>query len=186
MSDTSAPIQTGGTSFASHRRLVSANRFQWRPTLLVWALGALFVVPALLVLLILLAAGEVRISNPASWILPLIALLFIGLGVQVVRRHKVPIIFDRSLGWFWRGRPKAESSADLAMLKEAVRLTDIRALQLIGSRKMHGPHASWSTWELNLILDNGQRLPVLCHGNLKTLRSDATALSEWLARPLIE
>jgi hypothetical protein len=180
------PLGLRGTSFASHRLQVLPQRAHWRPVWLVWALGAVFVVPSLLVLGVLLAAGEVQLDNPATWILPVIALGFAGLGVLIVRRHQLPIVFDRGLGWFWRGRPKAEGSADFAMLKEAARLGDIRALQLIGGQKVHGTHSSWVVWELNLILATGQRLPVISHGNLKALRADATTLARWLSLPLIE
>lgn len=180
------PLARGGNSFASHRPVITASRLYWRPTLRVWALGALFAVPASLVLLALLVAGEVQLDDPASWILPLIATLFVGLGVLIVRRNYVPIIFDRNLGWFWRGRPQAKGSASIAALKESASLADIVALQLISGQKMHSPYASWDTWELNLILNTGQRLPVIHHGNLKILRQDAASLANWLGLPLVE
>ncbi|MEE4252109.1 MAG: hypothetical protein V2I38_16090 [Alcanivoracaceae bacterium] len=179
-----SPLQRGGSSFASYRRQVSANRFGWRPTLMVWALGGLFAAPALLVLVALLAQGEVRPSEPASWILPVLALLFIGFGIQVVRRHKVPLVFDRLQGWFWRGTPRSNSTADIAVLADAVKLADIHAVQLIGGQMGHGTHASWRTFELNLVLRDGRRLPLITHGSLRVLRDDASQLAEWLSRPL--
>lgn len=181
-----APLQRGGPRFASHRPVHGAARLHWRPSVRVWVQGALFALPALLVLLILLAAGEVRLHEPATWILPLITVFFIAMGALIVRRHRLPIVFDRQLGWFWRGHPRAPGSADIARLKEATRLAEIRAVQLVTGQQMRTPYATWDTWELNLILKNGQRLPVISHGNLKALRQDATTLANWLALPLVE
>lgn len=177
------PLQRGGTSFASQRRSVSASRFRWRPTAMVWALAAMFVLPALLVLVALLASGQVS-GDPFSWILPVIALLFIAFGVRVPSRHRLPVVFDRGVGWYWRGEPRSQSSADIGALSEAARLADLYALQLIGGQMNHGTHASWRTFELNLILQDGRRLPVITHGNLRRLREDAGALATWLALPL--
>lgn len=180
------PLGQRGPSYASRRLQIAGQRASWQPVWRVWAFGALFAVPAALVLGVLLAAGEVQLNDPYSWILPLLALMFMALGALVVRVHYRPIVFDRQLGWFWRGRPQAEGSADLAQLQESVRITDIHALQLIGGYKNHGPYASWWVWELNLVLVSGQRLPVIAHANQRLLREDAATLASWLNVPLLD
>ena len=47
-----------------------------------------------------------------------------------------------------------------------------------------GSKSSYTSYELNLVLDDGSRINVVDHGNLDRLRGDATTLSRFLSKPV--
>ena len=62
-------------------------------------------------------------------------------------------------------------------------LSSIHALQLL-SEFVSGSKSSYYSYELNLVLNDGSRINVVDHGNLERLRSDASALSRFLDKPV--
>lgn len=85
-------------------------------------------------------------------------------------------VFDRSEGFFWNGRRKGrqmpachcplESIAALQILRERISRTD--------------GHPHHTSYELNLVLDNGQRLNVLDHGSLADVRLATAEVQKFL------
>jgi hypothetical protein len=47
-----------------------------------------------------------------------------------------------------------------------------------------GNKNSYYSYELNLVLNDGSRINVVDHGNLKQLRSDTQTLSQFLGKPV--
>lgn len=94
-----------------------------------------------------------------------------------------PIVFDKSVGYFWKGRKSPQDVSDTSSIKKIARLEEIHALQLI-SEYISGSKSSYYSYELNLVLKDGRRIAVIDHGNLKSLREDAKRLSEFLGKPV--
>jgi hypothetical protein len=114
--------------------------------------------------------------------------LFAGIGFAVVGGcllyfGTAPIVFDKSRGFFWKGRKAREGVFDSNSLKHFAGLEDIHALQLI-SEYCRGSKRSYYSYELNLVLRNGRRINVMDHGDCEKLREDAQTLSQFLERPV--
>ncbi len=83
----------------------------------------------------------------------------------------------------WKGRQPPDQVFDPSTLKHCTPLSRIHALQLIAER-CHGKNQSYYSYELNLVLDDGQRINVVDHGNCNALREDARALAAFLGKPV--
>lgn len=93
------------------------------------------------------------------------------------------VVFDKNMGLFYRG-PKPTGDT-----KQAVRLEDVHALQLL-SRKggvrsnENKPGRFLHVYELNLVKHDGERLHVMSYYDKNNARADADAMGEWLAVPV--
>ena len=94
-----------------------------------------------------------------------------------------PIVFDKNMGKFFKERKAFESPGDKDSLKQYVELDQIHALQIIYEQMMTRKESEYS-YELNLVLKNGQRINVFDHGDINALREDAAMLSGFLNVPV--
>jgi len=67
--------------------------------------------------------------------------------------------------------------------EDAVALDQIHAIQIVSELCPSGGLPFWS-YELNLVLDDGDRLNVVDHAGLPQIREDAETLAEWLGVPV--
>jgi len=105
--------------------------------------------------------------------------------------------FDRREGCFWKGRWKRGDGAlsirradlnarlEKEALKDYIDLADVYAIQLIkeyvpGSSGTDSRSSPYYSYELNLVLKDGERMNVVDHGNLTRIRADAIKLGEFL------
>ena len=85
-------------------------------------------------------------------------------------------VFDRSEGFFWHGRRKGPR-----MPACHCPLKSITALQILRERLSDVDNSSYRfSYELNLVLDDGQRLNVLDHGSLPDVRLAAVEVQKFL------
>jgi hypothetical protein len=110
-------------------------------------------------------------------------LLFTSVGSVMYYLLTAPIVFDKPVGFFWRGRKSPERVSDISAIKHLAQLDVIHALQLVSSR-WSNERGAWRVYEVNLVLGNGDRLHVVGHGNVGQMRNDAEILSEFLDVPL--
>ena len=90
----------------------------------------------------------------------------------------------KNMDWcFWKGRKAPNEVLDIHALKNACKLEDIYALQLI-AEYVRGNKSSYYSYEMNLVLKDGNRLNVVDHGNQTKLREDAQALATFLKVPV--
>jgi hypothetical protein len=94
-----------------------------------------------------------------------------------------PIVFDKREGFFWKGRVAPDQAFDENALKVFTSLGEIHALQLIptSGRRFTRGH---ELYELNLVLNDGERLNVVTHGVPYSLRKEAATLAEFLGKPV--
>lgn len=62
-----------------------------------------------------------------------------------------------------------------------VKLTDIRAVQLLKKQKVRGKH----TYEVNLVLINNERINIMAHQEMMRITNDAENLADFLNVPLL-
>jgi hypothetical protein len=180
-----APASPGGTSFRTHSFVeVPPQQVRFRATLQAYAFGGLF---AGLGGLFTFFSGRFpqRHTDPAvtHWFVLLLGPLFLALGLYMLYSFCRPIVFDRSSGYFWKGWPPKDTLSGLGSPKNALPLAQIHALQLLAER-CRSRRGSFFSFELNLVLNDGRRIPVVDHGNLQAILDDSAALGRFLGKPV--
>ncbi|MCI5126220.1 MAG: hypothetical protein D3925_17540 [Candidatus Electrothrix sp. AR5] len=129
-------------------------------------------------------------SSPAFFLAFLTSLIFIFGGGWMLHFSTAPMVFDKKKGLFWRGRkiPDQIFESEAETSDSVCRLERIHAVQLID-------HSDYrNNYELNLVLKDGNRVPVMSyHGGKgsrskkkmeREARSDAACLSVLLDKPI--
>lgn len=130
-----------------------------------------FVIGFAYVFLFILFLVEKRLPVP-SWFHILCGMFVLAIYGALYYFGTKPIVFDKQEGYFWKGRGKPPF--DEKTVKSAVPLERIYALQLLVSGG-----SEFQTYELNLVLKDGNRVGVVCHGNVGALQADAKTLADF-------
>ena len=110
--------------------------------------------------------------------------IFVAVGIAMLFFPK-PRVFDKQLGWFWAGSKNLLSDQELSFLKKSARLTEIAAIQIVPER-LSGKNSTYTSWEINLVSHDAQRLNVMDHGNRKSIQADAQTLGVFMDVPVWE
>lgn len=181
------PIKGGGSNFGTHKYFESGpNRVGFKATLGAKLFSSLFMLVG------------VGVSFGISWsqlqegipffssqmLIPaLFGLIFFGVGLYMFRSFAKPIVFDKMQGFYWKGWKAPERYSGTELPKDAARLEDIHAIQLI-SEYIRGDKNSYYSYELNLVTKKGDRLNVVDHGKKGLIIEDANKLSKFLGKPI--
>lgn len=106
--------------------------------------------------------------------------IYITIDVAKILFHMIRgyIVFDKSIGYFWKGRISEAGVSDTSGLKDRVELRKIRALQLV-TEALTINDADY--YELNLVLDDTSRVNVAVYaGDKNAIREDARRLGQFL------
>lgn len=178
------PLFEGGTSNTTYSfNKVSPRRAEFRAHGNVKLTSTLFIiVGAGLVAAMLLDLFDV--DMPAFYAALAFGAFFIFIGIKRLQRLETPRIFDLDNGHLWIGKeaPKDDISTDTQCC-----LDEIHAIQLLHERcRSAGDSASdyFYSYEMNLVLQDGQRFNVVDHGHLTRIRNDADSLSRFLDVPV--
>ncbi|MBI4429021.1 MAG: hypothetical protein HY562_07865 [Ignavibacteriales bacterium] len=179
------PAMGGGANFRTHKLIeVSPYRVEFRSSILTKVFYFVFMIFGLGFTILVTAALILGKAPAMEMIFPaLLGLLFFVVGVLMFYFGSAPIVFDKTTGYFWRGRKSPQDVGDVRSLKHATPLSKIHALQLI-SEYVRGNKTSYYSYELNIVLPDGSRLNVVDHGSLEKLRKDAKTLSKFLGKPI--
>ncbi len=177
------PATRGGANFRTHRLVqTDFSRVEFRASAGAKIFYAIFGLVgigfAAAFLFGFLSSGET--DNEA--LLPvIIGILFGFAGALLLISGTTPIVFDKGVGYFWRGRKSPQEVSDIAAIKKCAPLDQIHAIQLV-SEWVHSSKSSYYSYELNLVLEDARRITVIDHGNLRWIREDAKKLSEFLGK----
>ena len=118
--------------------------------------------------------------------------IFLIAGIFLWKHFTKAIFFDKALGFYWEGTQRPiENTKD-----ETIRLQDIHAIQLIseyivsnsssnsGGRGRRRRNHSYYSYEINLILESGERVNVIDHGDKLSVRRDANKVADFIEVPL--
>ncbi|MHC4644642.1 MAG: hypothetical protein ACYTBJ_04015 [Planctomycetota bacterium] len=181
------PLVRGGANFCTHKLFeVTPHRIEFRASL-----GSkLFCMAFLLVGLGVLIGFSYKLISEGSFKLDfdtigpiLFGLVFAGVGGAMLYFLTKPSVFDKTTGYFWKGRRSPDQVLDKDSIKHLAALAQVHALQLI-SEYCSGSKSSYYSYELNLVLKDGQRVNVIDHGNINRIRQDAQTLSNFLGKPM--
>lgn len=180
------PLKNGGTNFRTHELvLVNPDRMEFKATSLsklCYLVFAIFGISFIILFLSTIPADGFSI-NMNSLISPLAGLLFTAIGVFMFYKAATPIVFDKLNGLYWKGRKTLSEVSDYEASTTSARFETIHALQIV-SEYCRGSKSNFYSYELNLVLKNGNRINVIDHGSYKKLRKDADTLAEFLGKPV--
>jgi hypothetical protein len=181
------PAKGGGASFRTHNLVeIDFNRVEFRASIGARLFYSVFILMGLMAIIVFPFANSSFEKFPFSidTIMPmLIGLVFVVVGGCMFYFGTAPIVFDKYKGSFWKGRKAPNEVSDRKEIKYYTELENIHALQLI-SEYCHSSKSSYTSYELNLVLKNGNRFNVVDHGNPAKLREDAQILSAFLGKPI--
>jgi len=134
----------------------------------------------------IISSGGEPISAKAFAFLLGVGILIMGPAFLVLRPRNT-LTFDKSAGYFWRGRKKPSGDPENGDL---FGLERIEGLQIPPRKHVqfrnNNQDRSFYSYELNLIMDDNERINLMDHGDLVDIRTDAKKLSQYLNVPLFD
>jgi len=112
--------------------------------------------------------------------LVLVGFIFALSGLSSLDSSSVPLIFNKRIGLYWKGRQPIISRLFTDKEGFSVNFEDIKAVQFLRESTTHG-----YSYEINLILTNNERLGVVNHSDEKSALKDAAKLAEFLDVPFL-
>lgn len=179
------PLVKGGANFKTKRLVfVNPNRIVFKPTIQMILFGLLFLIIGLAIAFFI---GKEKLFGG------IFGLIFSAIGGAILYFSSIPIVIDKSLGYFWHSRkePRGYNRTDE---NKYFHLKNVYAIQIIaefiqGSHRSNGSGGSsrsapYTSYEINLIMKNGSRKNVIDHGKLSSITQDAKTLADFLNVPL--
>ncbi len=177
-----SPLKSGGMNFKTHKLVeVSSQRMEYKASVGNIVFGSIFLLAGL-------GISSIVVFQVFSVWLLLFGLVFTAAGVFILKSALNPIIFDKSEGFFWKGKKAPSMVADISELKVAAKLEDIHGLQVIKEHvksSSKGRDTSYYSYEINLILISGERLNVVDYGNANSILEDTSKISKFLNVPVL-
>ena len=166
------PCESWGLRFKTHTLTqIEQHRFEFKLSIIAKMVPIIFFFHMFLFLI-----GHLLTPQHApSLIWPFVfSLPLAGFGVYVWIKLTRPIVFDGVIRCYWKGHKNPMRCL------ERTRFDDVHAVQLISS----GRNSRFRSYELNLVLRDGQRMNVINHGSLGVIREDAGRVAALLDKPL--
>jgi len=178
-----SPKAGGGANFKTKSLVkISDSELQYKASSFGKIFGALFIIFPIVFILV----GTTTIIKTGfkveALIFVLIPLIFIGVGIFIIKKFNTTITFNKSSGYFHRSKKKEVTS--LAVQEDAhnFKLDTIKALQILPER-VRGDKSSYTSYEINLVFEDGSRYNIVDHGHRKSIETDAVTLSDFLGVP---
>lgn len=181
------PIKGGGSNFRTHKFYKEgANQVGFKATLGAKLFSGVFAAVGIGAIIIpfynwLQNAAPLFVLETLFFIV--FGLIFGGVGIYMLRSYSKPIIFDKMVGYFWKGWTKPDRYRGDQKIPGSIPLDDIHALQIV-SEYIRGDKKNYYSYELNLVRKDGQRHNVFDHGDRSDFVIDANKLSEFLGIPV--
>lgn len=182
------PLFGGGRQIRTHNLVqLPPSRWEFRPTVGNWLVSALLVLCGIGIVA-LVHLFEPDPAGPGELDPTLVAYLlgamFVVAGLGTAYLGRTPIVFDRTVGAYWRGRVKPGARPEPKAVRDYTPLDDIYALQIIREWIYGEAIGDYRSYELNLVLRDGRRVHVVDHSDGERLRADAAELARALSVPV--
>lgn len=182
------PVKSGGANFKTHTvKVVATHRLEFPSTIQYKLFGLIFIlmgsgIPGFISYAIWRDTGEITsIIFPA-----LFGLLFVGIGVFFFKASLATGVLDSAMGWYWKGNKKLNLGDSVSSQKDAVKISDIKAVQLLGERISSRDTASYTSTEINLVLKNGDRINIMDHGDRAEILDITDQIAGMLKVPVLK
>jgi len=117
-------------------------------------------------------------------LLLMMGFILVGLGFCLRHFSMQVIVFDKHEYSFWKGHARSGASFNPESFEIHCTLKDIHALQIISELRSGSKGGPYHSYELNIVLTDGQRINVVNHGDKTRIEADANILSKFLDVPL--
>ena len=182
------PAKKGGANFCTHKLVkINPERIEFQASLGAKAFYFLFIIIGFGIMTGF-SASIIMSGNssfkPEVLIPVLFGLVFTIAGCCMFYFGTTPLVFDKYKRAFWKGRSKNDKIMfDRNAFKHYVEFDRIHSLQLI-KEYCRNNKSSYYSYELNLVLENTERINVIDHGNPVKLKEDASILAGFLGKPV--
>ncbi|WP_020402869.1 hypothetical protein [Gracilimonas tropica] len=180
-----SPLKGGGTNFKTHTLVKDIYRMSYKASKGALLFGAVFAVFGAGIPGWILYENFIQgysISHTENLIIGGFGVLFLGVGIFMLKRFTNPVTFDKHIGFFGKGKKEPELYGR-DNPKEALRISDIHALQLVTER-VKGDKSSYFSYEINIVTKDGKRMNVIDHGDHQSIYEDIQTLSTFLDVPI--
>lgn len=174
------PARRGGANFRTHKLRVTPALISVERSKGMIAFGSVFVLGGV----IPIAIG-ISIALNGGWLAAIFCVVFGGLFAAVgifSLSSKELLTFDRVHGVYFRGGAYAPHARPDRQRQG--RLADIHALQLISETVSGSKGGSFTSYELNVVFGDGERMNVMDHGDGDEIESSAKQLAAFLGVPV--
>ncbi|AEE20667.1 hypothetical protein JM84_1994 [Dokdonia sp. Hel_I_63] len=178
-----SPKAGGGANFKTKTlEVVSDNELRYKASSFGKIFGGIFILFPLIFIGISIATIINQGFNIESLLFALFPLLFIGVGIFFIKKFNTTTSFNKSTGYFYKGKKQQVKSLTVTEDAHTFKLETIKALQILPER-VSGDKSSYTSYEINLIFEDGSRYKVVDHGHRKSIEQDAVVLSDFLGIP---
>lgn len=177
----------GGINFRTHRLVkVSDLKMEFRPSLIAKLVCGGFAALGLFLPIYHHAVEDIVTSKSGPIAESLIAIgiggVLIWIGLKIWRMVAGSRTFDKGTGRFINnGKEYHVASLDEVVAVQLIRERLKDSDDDVGSSYQK---TSFTSYEINLVLQNGKRVPVIDHSARNKIREDAETLSEFLGVPV--
>jgi len=118
--------------------------------------------------------------------------VFVAAGILVFALATAPVVFDKKLGMFYRGR-KQRNNPDAANKKNVMPFSDIHAVQLLTRLETNNNSSNdqvrsvprvYKVHDLNLVRHDGERICVTTYMKVDRAREDAARIGAFVNVPV--
>lgn len=177
------PLRPGGEAYGTHwLHVVSPQRAEFRPAAYTRIFAGAFIAVGLALFLVFVVLGlgtDDSGFDESGMMAAALCLLFVVIGVALWIYYTTPVVFDRQVGAFWKGR---RVPVGRGRTRRSTPLETIHAVQLLD--ELVNFKTIFVSYEINLVLEDGERLNVVDHGNESRIVADGEALAAFLGVPL--
>lgn len=177
-------VKPGGHSFKTHN-LIALNEVIWFvPVVSIYLIGGIFLILGLSISGLACYFFLNGYQLLAFFAMFPIGILAIILGVANITKYSI-IVLHKRIGLYWKGK------------KESTKINEIKAIQLIKEsvtktnelsnlRGLFNLKEKYFSYEINLVLKDGNRINVVDHANEKAANKQAMRLAQFLDVPLLK
>lgn len=180
-----SPANPGGTNFKAQKMIQTDQQIVITKTIGALLFALVFAIPGFVALLIgspyFFISGELFLG----FFMLVWGGMFGGVGFFVLHKGK-KFTLDKAKGIYFRGQAFDDFGNDDR--SQQGYLKDIHAIQLIAehvsSSSSDGRSSNYMSYEMNLVLKDGERVNIMDHGKGKDVDESAQRLGEFLAIPI--
>jgi hypothetical protein len=177
-------LSTSSTNFKTHNLIEKGpNRMEFKTALGAKIFVLLFMGVGLAVPVIFQLIPDAELGSGGIWPLYIFGGIFFLVGAVMHYIQSSPIVFDKLEGFYWGGRKKPELHHTNEQIKNAARIRNIYAIQIL-SRRVSSSKSSYTCYEINLVLRDESRLNVIAHAGGKAIKENAETLGRFLGVPV--
>lgn len=180
-----SPLYGGGSNFQTKKiKIISDQRIQFVPTTGMILFGGIFLIMGICAATLFPLLSMDQMQGFELYIPVIVGGLFTSIGGGLIYTSTMPVVFDKSQGYFWKSRKEPRELYNLQQEgKNHIPLRDIYAIQVIPER-ISSKNGSYYSYEMNLILKDASRVNVIDYGNLSKIRHSAETVSTFLDVPV--